>query len=81
MARVIKEGPAFAWKFTCRECHSQIEAELSDVREGEFGGNYAEAGIRRFFVRCPVCGAAGNFVPDQLMTPNRKNIVRGLTNT
>lgn len=51
--KVIERKP-WSYSFTCRGCQSKLEAESSDVREGEFGsmGDYDT----EFYVRCTVCG-------------------------
>jgi hypothetical protein len=63
--KVLEKGK---WKenwsfvFDCKDCESKLEADVSDVRVGEFGGSYAESGDIKYYVSCPECGANA-FVP------------------
>ncbi len=54
--KVLKRGERWteAWtaKATCRRCHSELEAEASDVRRMQ-GDRPGEADA--FYVTCPVC--------------------------
>ena len=58
--KVLEKKPF--WVFACCGCGSKLEAEVSDVRVGYFGGSYCENGERKYYVSCPVCGAA-NILP------------------
>lgn len=54
--KVIKEPSAeWSWLFDCSGCGAKLEAELSDVKSGEFGGGYCERGETRLYVSCPFC--------------------------
>lgn len=57
------------WKyvFSCKECKSKLEADVGDVKLGEFGGNYAESGDLRYYVSCPEC-EANTFVPKEKLS-------------
>ncbi len=54
--KILKEEPF--WKLSCRGCGSELEADVTDVRQGRFDGNYLESGELRYYVECPVCGQA-----------------------
>lgn len=47
--RVVKKGIGMLCRFTCPGCHSELEAEQSemDVVQSVFGGKYS--------FKCPVC--------------------------
>ena len=55
--KVLKRASPWTHKFTCKGCHSELEAEASDVKVGEFGGvAYAgESGETKYYVICIVC--------------------------
>ena len=55
--KVIKARPPWTYKFTCKGCQNELEAEASDVRIGTFGACYyaGDNGERRFYVKCSVC--------------------------
>lgn len=54
--KILEEGK---WKekwsfiFSCKDCESKLEAEVGDVKCGEFGsmGDYST----EYYVECPVC--------------------------
>lgn len=55
--KVIKApSPVWSFKFTCSFCGAECEAEIEDVKQGEFGGGYCERGETRYYVECPFCG-------------------------
>ncbi len=40
----------------CRQCKAVLEVCESDLKVGEFGGNYAESGNDEPYVQCAQCG-------------------------
>lgn len=56
--RVIRESPLnFNLRFECRDCRSRLEANIDDVKMGNFSCEYgSDASVRRYYVECPVCG-------------------------
>ncbi len=57
-------------QFTCGRCKSILEAELSDVDAGYFGGGYAEQGDWRYHLTCPVCSYQLIFIAADLLPAN-----------
>lgn len=55
--KVVRESPlGFNLEFECRTCKSVLEAEIDDVKVGNFSSSYCDAPASRYYVECPVCG-------------------------
>ena len=52
--KIIEEKP-FVYRFTCKSCGSELEAEASDVEIGDFGSAAFDTTHLSPYVTCPVC--------------------------
>ncbi len=68
--KVIEEGHFdFEHAFSCRRCHSRLQADMQDVKRDYFGSALEDGpGDLRYYLTCPLCGEY-EFLARKIITP------------
>lgn len=55
MKIISQPDPTWSYKFACKKCAAQLEAEASDLKYNYYAGDQREPSYETFSLQCPIC--------------------------